>query len=49
MKTMGTKITKLKAYGRLLRRNSGGISIIGATASGIPVSTTHTITGAIMG
>jgi PiT family inorganic phosphate transporter len=49
VKTMGTKITKLEPMGGFCAETAAAISIIGATAAGIPVSTTHTITGAIMG
>jgi PiT family inorganic phosphate transporter len=49
VKTMGTKITKLQPMGGFCAETAAAISIIGATAAGIPVSTTHTITGAIMG
>jgi PiT family inorganic phosphate transporter len=49
VKTMGTKITKLQPMGGFCAETAAAISIIGATVGGIPVSTTHTITGAIMG
>jgi PiT family inorganic phosphate transporter len=49
VKTMGTKITKLQPMGGFCAETAAAVSIIGATAGGIPVSTTHTITGAIMG
>ncbi len=49
VKTMGTKITKLQPFGGFCAETSGAISIGLATFGGIPVSTTHTITGAIMG
>jgi len=49
VKTMGTKITKLQPFGGFCAETSGAITLVGATLSGIPVSTTHTITGAIMG
>ncbi|MCA1616281.1 MAG: inorganic phosphate transporter [Acidobacteria bacterium] len=47
--TMGSKITKLKPVGGFSAETAGAISLIGATLAGIPVSTTHTITGAIVG
>jgi inorganic phosphate transporter, PiT family len=49
VKTMGTKITKLQPLGGFCAETSGALTIIGATLGGIPVSTTHTITGAIVG
>jgi PiT family inorganic phosphate transporter len=49
VKTMGTKITKLKPVGGFCAETGGGLSIIVASLFGIPVSTTHTITGAIVG
>jgi PiT family inorganic phosphate transporter len=49
VKTMGTKITKLQPFGGFCAETAGAITLVGATLSGIPVSTTHTITGAIMG
>ena len=47
--TMGTRITKLKPVGGFCAETGGAISILMATKFGIPVSTTHTITGAIVG
>jgi inorganic phosphate transporter, PiT family len=47
--TMGSKITKLRPVGGFCAETSGAISIMIATSFGIPVSTTHTITGAIVG
>ncbi|MEO5509806.1 MAG: inorganic phosphate transporter, partial [Longimicrobiales bacterium] len=47
--TMGSKITKLRPIGGFCAETSGAISIMIATRFGIPVSTTHTITGAIIG
>jgi len=49
VKTMGSKITKLQPMGGFCAETAGAITLIGATLGGIPVSTTHTITGAIMG
>jgi PiT family inorganic phosphate transporter len=47
--TMGSKITKLKPVGGFCAETSGALALFGATLAGIPVSTTHTITGAIVG
>ena len=49
VKTMGTKITKLQPFGGFCAETAGAITLVGATLGGIPVSTTHTITGAIIG
>lgn len=49
VKTMGTKITKLRPMGGFCAETAAASSLIGASVFGIPVSTTHTITGAIMG
>jgi PiT family inorganic phosphate transporter len=49
VKTMGTKITKLQPFGGFCAETAGAITLVGATLFGIPVSTTHTITGAIIG
>lgn len=49
VKTMGQKITKLKPYEGFCAETAGAITLFGATHFGIPVSTTHTITGAIIG
>jgi inorganic phosphate transporter, PiT family len=49
VKTMGTKITKLQPIGGFSAEAGAACSIIGASIFGIPVSTTHTITGAIVG
>ncbi len=49
VKTMGTKITKLQPFGGFCAESAGAVTLIGATLGGIPVSTTHTITGAIVG
>jgi PiT family inorganic phosphate transporter len=47
--TMGSKITKLQPVGGFAAETAGAISLFTATHLGIPVSTTHTITGAIVG
>ncbi len=47
--TMGSKITKLRPVGGFCAETAGSITLFGATFLGIPVSTTHTITGAIAG
>ena len=49
VKTMGTKITKLQPFSGFCAESAAAISIVGVTLAGIPVSTTHTITGAIVG
>ncbi len=49
VKTMGQKITKLRPVGGACAETGGAISIFFATYLGIPVSTTHTITGSIIG
>ena len=49
VKTMGQKITKLKPVGGFCAETGGALSLFLATWLGIPVSTTHTITGAIVG
>ena len=49
VKTMGQKITKLKPSGGFCAETAGGITLLVTAWAGIPVSTTHTITGAIMG
>jgi inorganic phosphate transporter, PiT family len=49
VKTMGQKITKLKPVGGFCAETGGAMTLFLATAMGIPVSTTHTITGAIVG
>jgi inorganic phosphate transporter, PiT family len=47
--TMGAKITKLKPVGGFCAEAAGAITLFGTALAGIPVSTTHTITGAIVG
>ncbi len=49
VKTMGQKITKLKPVGGFCAETGGAITLILSSFFGIPVSTTHTITGAIVG
>ncbi len=49
VKTMGTKIVKLQPVGGFCAETAGALTLFGATWGGIPVSTTHTITGAIVG
>ncbi len=49
VKTMGQKITKIKPFEGFCAETAGSITLFFATHWGIPVSTTHTITGAIMG
>jgi len=49
IKTMGTKITKLTPFEGVAAEGAGALLLFGTEAFGIPVSTTHTITGAIMG
>jgi PiT family inorganic phosphate transporter len=47
--TMGRRITRLRPVGGFAAETAGAIAILGATTLGIPVSTTHTITGSIVG
>ena len=49
VKTMGQRITKLKPVGGFCAETGGAMTLFLATGLGIPVSTTHTITGAIVG
>jgi len=49
VKTMGQRITKLKPFEGFCAETAGTLTLFGATHFGIPVSTTHTVTGAIMG
>ena len=49
VKTMGSRLTKLQPVSGVAAETSGAITIIGASLFGIPVSTTHTITGSIVG
>ena len=49
VKTMGQKITKVKPFEGFCAETAGALTLFGATGFGIPVSTTHTITGAIIG
>ena len=49
VKTMGSKITKLKPVGGFSAESAAALTLFGNSYLGIPVSTTHTITGAIMG
>lgn len=49
VRTMGSRLTKLKPVGGFAAETSGALTLFMATYGGIPVSTTHTITGAIVG
>jgi PiT family inorganic phosphate transporter len=49
VRTMGLRITKLKPVGGFCAETGGAVTLFLATSLGIPVSTTHTITGAIVG
>jgi PiT family inorganic phosphate transporter len=49
VRTMGSRITKLRPFGGFCAETAGGITVLLATSLGVPVSTTHTITGAIVG
>jgi PiT family inorganic phosphate transporter len=49
VETMGMRLTKLQPVGGFCAETAGALTLFGATLTGIPVSTTHTITGAIVG
>ncbi len=49
VKTMGMRLTKLRPVGGFCAEAAGAVMLIGTAVGGIPVSTTHTITGSIMG
>jgi len=49
IKTMGQRITKLTPFGGFAAETAGGLTLVMNAVFGIPVSTTHTITGAIVG
>jgi len=49
VETMGMRLTKLQPVGGFCAETAGALTLFGVTLSGIPVSTTHTITGAIVG
>jgi len=49
VKTMGQKITKLRPVGGFCAETAGAVTLFATALAGIPVSTTHTITGAIVG
>jgi PiT family inorganic phosphate transporter len=49
VRTMGHSLTKLQPIGGFCAETGGGVTILAIAAAGIPVSTTHTITGAIVG
>ena len=49
IKTLGMRVTKLTPFGGFSAETSAGLTVIMATVLGVPVSTTHTITGAIIG
>jgi PiT family inorganic phosphate transporter len=49
VKTMGMRLTKLRPVGGFCAETAGAVMLIGTAIGGIPVSTTHTITGSILG
>jgi inorganic phosphate transporter, PiT family len=49
VKTMGSKITKLNPFGGFCAESAASLTLFATAYAGIPVSTTHTITGAIVG
>lgn len=49
VKTMGMRITQLRPVGGFCAETAGAVTLLGTALGGIPVSTTHTITGSIMG
>src|SRR5262245_40029886 len=49
VRTMGMRLTKLRPIGGFCAETAGAVMLIGTAVGGIPVSTTHTITGSIMG
>ncbi len=49
VRTMGMRLTKLRPVGGFCAETAGAVMLIGTAVGGIPVSTTHTITGSIMG
>jgi inorganic phosphate transporter, PiT family len=49
IKTLGSRLTKLSSHGAFCAELSGAVTLFAATALQVPVSTTHTITGAIVG
>jgi inorganic phosphate transporter, PiT family len=49
VKTMGMRITKLRPVGGFCAETAGAVTLIGTAVAGIPVSTTQTISGSIMG
>jgi len=49
VRTMGMRLTALQPIGGFCAETSGAIALLGSAALGVPVSTTHTITGAIVG